>query len=46
MSLYINEFEKIKNVFANRTNIQEISVNTEGKTEQEVVKEILKLLNH
>jgi hypothetical protein len=46
MSLYINEFEKIKNVFANRISIQEISVNTEGKTEQEVVKEILKLVNH
>jgi cytidylate kinase len=46
MKVHFNEFEKIKNIFANRANIQEITVNTEGKTEQAVAEEILKHLNY
>ena len=45
MSRHINDFEKIKNVFANGASVQEIVVNTESKTEKEVVNIILKQLN-
>ena len=45
MKVRYNEFEKIKNIFANRANIQEITVDTEGKAEHAVVDEILKHLN-
>ena len=45
MKVRFDEFEKIRTVFADKANIQEITVNTEGKTEHAVVEEILKHLN-
>ena len=40
MKVRFNEFDKIKNVFADRANIQEITMDTEGKIEHAVVEEI------
>jgi hypothetical protein len=45
MKVRFNEFDKIKNVFADRANIQEITMDTEGEIEHAVVEEILRRLN-
>lgn len=40
-----SEFEKIKNVFANRAGVKEIIVNTDNMSLEDVVNEILRHLN-
>jgi broad-specificity NMP kinase len=39
------DFEKIKNVFAIRADVKEITVNTDNMTSEDVVNEILRHLN-
>jgi hypothetical protein len=46
MKVRFDEFEKIRTVFADRANIQEITVDTKGKTEHDIVEETLKHLNY
>ena len=45
MRHHFSEFEKIKNVFANRAGVKEISVNTDNMISEDVVNEILRHLN-
>jgi hypothetical protein len=45
MRRHFSDFEKIKNVFAIRADVKEITVNTDNMTSEDVVNEILRHLN-
>jgi hypothetical protein len=44
MKHHLEEFNQIRNIFANKAGVKEITLDTEGKTSHNVAEEILSIL--